>query len=247
MNFDFWTILFQIINFFVLLYILKRLLFKPVKEIMQKRKEQVERTISDAEAAKKEAAEMKEKCRQEMEGLADLKTRMTEKMKGEVERERAKLIEEAKEKARVMVEKEKAIMEKDRKKFEEDLKSTAVDAVSVLAARLLGGVSDGDLHRSIYEKLLNEAGRIAAHITEAGKGQAEVTVEISSAYPLSEEEKRRFAGAIESRVDKKVNLRESVDGSLIGGARVSVYDMVFDSSLKGQIESMKQKLKEASR
>ena len=38
MKFDIWTFLFQIINFVVLLFILKRILYRPVKEIIEEEK-----------------------------------------------------------------------------------------------------------------------------------------------------------------------------------------------------------------
>jgi F-type H+-transporting ATPase subunit b len=244
MKFDLWTILFQIINFVVLLFILKRLLYRPIREIMQKRKELVEKTLAEADAAKNEARMMREKCEREMEGLNDMKAQMADEMKAEVEAERERLLEEAKDKAHIMVEKEKAILEKERKKFEEELKETAVEAVSVLAARLLRDLSDGDLQRSIYGRLMDDTGRISSHIMEAGKGQGEVTLEVSSAYPLSEDELDVLRKSIESQVSKKVVISTSVDDSLIAGAKVSVYDTVFDTSLKGQIEALKQRLRE---
>lgn len=88
MKFDIWTFLFQIINFLVLLFILKRVLYKPIKEIIEKRRSLIQQRIEEAEKTKKEALELKENYQHEMDKLHELKSRMIEKMQEEVEQER---------------------------------------------------------------------------------------------------------------------------------------------------------------
>ena len=70
MKFDIWTFLFQTINFIVLLYILKRLLFKPVRDILQKRRDLVLESLEKVELMQKEALALKEEQQAEMGRLA---------------------------------------------------------------------------------------------------------------------------------------------------------------------------------
>ena len=58
MKFDIWTFLFQVINFLVLLFILKRVLYKPIREIIEKRRSLIRQRIDEAEKTKKEALEL---------------------------------------------------------------------------------------------------------------------------------------------------------------------------------------------
>ena len=88
MKFNIWTFLFQVINFVVLLFILKKLLYKPVKEIMEKRRGLIEKTIGDAERTKKEALELKEQQQQEVNRLKALQPQMIENVKKEAAEER---------------------------------------------------------------------------------------------------------------------------------------------------------------
>ena len=60
MKFNIWTFLLQTINFIVLLFILKRLLFKPVREILQKRRDLVRESLEKVELTQKEAQALKE-------------------------------------------------------------------------------------------------------------------------------------------------------------------------------------------
>jgi F-type H+-transporting ATPase subunit b len=106
-KFDIWTFLFQIINFVVLLFILKRLLYKPIREIMEKRRGLIEKTVEDAERAKKEALELKEKHQEELKNLSELRIQMLEKVKEEAETERKKVMSEAEKEAKKIIEKKR--------------------------------------------------------------------------------------------------------------------------------------------
>ena len=64
--------------------------------------------------------------------------------------------------------------------------------------------------------------------------------EIASAHELNQADR----GALESRVEKvtgkKVRARYSLDASLLGGAVVKVGSTIYDGSVKGQLERIKQ-------
>ena len=49
-----WTFIAQICNLFIQMYLIKRFLFKPINEMLEKRRAAADAEITDAEAAKKE-------------------------------------------------------------------------------------------------------------------------------------------------------------------------------------------------
>lgn len=242
MKFNIWTFLFQIVNFVVLLFILKRLLYKPVKEIMEKRKGLIEKTIEDAEKEKKEALELKERHQEEMNKLKGLQITMIEKMKNEVGKEKERLLTEAEKEATRTIEEERAVFETEKKRDEAKLKEMVIQTVSGFATNLLKDISDEELHKSIYRRVFNNLEEIASTI-QAGDGES-ATIDLISAYPLREEELIELQKVLESRLSKKVSVNTSVDKNLIAGVKIKVHDMVYDSSLSGQINSLTFRLKE---
>ncbi len=244
MKFDIWTFLFQIINFVVLLFILKRLLYKPIRDIMEKRRGLIEKTVEDAERAKKEALELKEKHQEELNKIKELKMQALEKMQDEIEEEKKMLIMEAEKEAKKVIEKGKAIFDTEKRRLETELKDKAIDNVSVFASNLLKDISDEELHKGIFRKLLNELGGIASDITEIKGKDETLTIDLITAYPLNGEDLRKFQDTVESHIPKKVTISTTIDKSLIAGLRVKAYDMVYDSSLSGQIDALKLRLKE---
>jgi len=244
MKFDIWTFLFQVINFLVLLFILKRVLYKPIREIIEKRRSLIRQRIEEAEKTKKEAMELKENYQHEMDKLHELKSRMLEKMHEEVEQERKKLTGRAEEEAARVIEKEKAVFDTEKARHETELKDRAIEAVTIFATNLLTDVSDEDLHKAIYEKLFSELQGIASHMPKIKEKDRPLTVDLITAYPLSEAETGKFKEAIESLLSQSVLLNTIIDVSLIAGAKVKFYDMVYDLSLSGQIKKLALKLKE---
>jgi F-type H+-transporting ATPase subunit b len=244
MKFNIWTFLFQVINFLVLLFILKRVLYKPIREIIEKRRSLIQQRIEEAEKIKKEATELKDNYSHEMDKLHELKSRMLEKMNEEVGQERKKLMGRAEEEAARVIEKERAVFDTEKARHEAGLKDKAIEAVALFAANLLKDVSDEDLHKAIYEKLFRELQGIASHMQEIKEKDRPLTVDLITAYPLSEAETGRFRESIESILSQSVLLNTTIDTSLIAGAKVKFYDMVYDLSLSGRIKKLALKLKE---
>ena len=73
---------------------------------------------------------------------------------------------------------------------------------------------------------------------DARMGFAEA--QISSARELSEAEKRALEVEIEKTTGKKVRARYALDPSLLGGAMVRVGSTIYDGSVKGQLERIRE-------
>jgi F-type H+-transporting ATPase subunit delta len=66
--------------------------------------------------------------------------------------------------------------------------------------------------------------------------------EISSARVLSEQEKKLLEAEIAAMTGKRVRARYDQDPSLLGGAVVKVGSTVYDGSVKGQLEKIREQL-----
>lgn len=66
-----------------------------------------------------------------------------------------------------------------------------------------------------------------------------VEVEIRSARPLSDAQKKSLKEKLEKKYNKEIIFSEKVDKSLIGGMFIKVGDDVIDGTIKSRIEAMK--------
>jgi F-type H+-transporting ATPase subunit delta len=114
-------------------------------------------------------------------------------------------------------------------------KGAAVDAVA----------SGGDplvlnLLRLLVEK--NRGGEVAQVADEfermAAAEEGELSVELTTAYELSDEEARTIVAQIEQRSGRKVEAIRTVDPDLIGGVVLQVGSRRVDASIRGRIEQL---------
>ncbi len=70
------------------------------------------------------------------------------------------------------------------------------------------------------------------------EAEAQVEVEVVSAYPLASAQETLLVNALTARFGKQVTLSSRVDESLIGGVVVRVGDKVIDGSVRGRIEQL---------
>ena len=130
-------------------------------------------------------------------------------------------------------------------KVSEMLKSpnqTAQQRVESLAA-LVGG----SLPASVVNLLMIMAdnGRLrllpeVAALFEQFKQAVEstVTVVVTSAYPLSDDETRVLSETMASKLDRSVTLTSETDPSLLGGAIIRADDLVIDGSVRGRLDKL---------
>ncbi|MCF6150541.1 MAG: hypothetical protein E3K37_18080 [Candidatus Kuenenia sp.] len=244
MKFDIWTFLFQIINFAVLLFILRRILYKPIRSIIEKRRGLIEKTIDDAEKAKQDALELRKKHQNELNTYKEQHIQMLEVAKEEAENEKKRLLSEAEKEVKKGIEKEKGIYNAEKRRLETLLKEKALETASVFASRLLRDISDKELHKALFRKILAKLGQITTDIAKIKEKDETIEIEIMSAFPLEKDELKAFQDAMESLTAKKVNLSTTTDDRLIAGVKIKIYDMIYDSSLMGQIESFTIRMKE---
>ena len=71
-----------------------------------------------------------------------------------------------------------------------------------------------------------------------------VEADVRSAKPLSADEADRLKAALEARTGKTIRLRITPDATLIGGLVVRVGDLVYDRSVRHQLDQLRDQLAE---
>lgn len=79
---------------------------------------------------------------------------------------------------------------------------------------------------------------------ELNNRQGFAEAEVHSAHQLSEPEKKILEAEITKLTGKKVRARYEQDASLLGGAVVQVGSTIYDGSVKGQLERIREQLVE---
>jgi F-type H+-transporting ATPase subunit b len=150
-------LVFQVINFLLLLYLLNRFLFKPLLARMDERSTKIEKGLEDAEAAARD----RELARQEREAaVAEARkeaAEMVARANKIAEDTRNEILGEARAEAEKVTQRarEEITAEKDRAMAE--IRSQVADLALEAAGRLVGSQMDGPTQRRLVEDFLAEA------------------------------------------------------------------------------------------
>lgn len=110
------------------------------------------------------------------------------------------------------------------------------DKVSPHTLGLLTFVVSQGRARQLPE-ILDELAALAAEAKEA------VVAEVRTAVPLEDGQREELAKALSQATGKKVELKELVDPSLLGGIVAKVGDTVIDGSVKHRLEQLREQVR----
>ena len=153
-----WHIVISLANLVILFLILKKLLFKPVKKIVDKRQKEIESEYKKAEKTQAEADAIKA----EWEGkMATAEAEADKIISDAVERADSPnevMLYESREKADQIIRKAKADIERERKDARETIKKEIVDVSQTLSEQIIGREINMDDHRDLIDKAIDKIG-----------------------------------------------------------------------------------------
>ena len=149
---NFWTMIFAWINLLILYLFLKKILFKPLKNMIDSRQKEIDDMYSDAESSRADAAELKSEYE---EKISHAKEESEEILRGAVRRAQLKeeeILREANDKASRVIERAEEQIEQEKKRAINEVKNE----VSGLAIDIAAAVIGRDVSAGEHEDLINE-------------------------------------------------------------------------------------------
>lgn len=153
-----WSFVFQIVNTIILFLILKKLLFKPVSEFMEKRRAEIAGSIKEAEMKNEEAESYKAEYvaklgDSEEEGRQIIRdaAKRAEERANEIIKAAHKEAEEIKQRANLEIERE-------RKKAINSLKDEIASIAMLAASKVVQEDLNEQKHNTLVRKFIDEVG-----------------------------------------------------------------------------------------
>lgn len=149
-----WTI----INIIVLYLLLRHFLIGPVTAVMDQRKQMIEDGFKNAQTAQDDANRLKKEYETALSGARKESVQLVEDARKTAKAEYDRIINEAGEKAGNMIEAAKETVRTEREQTMKELKSQIAGLAAVSAAKIIGGNTDENRNRALYDQFLKEAG-----------------------------------------------------------------------------------------
>jgi len=151
-SFQYWTFIAQILNLFIQIFLFKKFLFKPIQNILEKRRQEVGDLYTQAEEAKADAQQ--DKAEYEARLLA-AEEEAAGIMKNALDRANVRsdeIIREASQKAAAMKEKADRDIAQERKKAVNEIK----DDISNMAVEIAEKIVGREVSSQDHEKLISD-------------------------------------------------------------------------------------------
>lgn len=236
MHIDWFTVAAQALNFLVLMWLLKRFLYKPILNAITAR----EKHIADqlATAAKKEADAKQEQValRKKNDSFEKEKTKLMSEAKAEAEKLRTKLMKNTEAEAEALRSKKKDALQNELDDLSADIFKQTKAQVFALASKVLGDLADTTLEERMIAVFIT---RLQALSDKEKSTFSSESVIVTSAFALSSAQQKALKAEI-----KADSVKFKVMPELLSGIELSANGHKLAWSISDYLETLEQ---EASR
>lgn len=149
---------FRSLVFVILVFVLFKLLKKPIVELLDKRGKDIQQAIKDAETAKENAKTELTKYEMEMKDMESKLAAMKEQSLKAIESEKSAILEDAGKQVEKLQKFAEGLIESDTRKAIQDIKREAVVAAIEAVEEKLGKESSPEKQKELLNKYISKVG-----------------------------------------------------------------------------------------
>lgn len=157
LNLD-WNIIWTIVNILILFLFLKKFLFKPVTEMMEKRQQLIENSFKEAEDKKAEAQELKNQYELELSHASEEAAKILNEAREKAAQETNRQLREAKEEANKIILEANKTIELERQKTLQNAQAEIAGIAMLAASKIIGKNVDDDTNKQLLGDFIKEVG-----------------------------------------------------------------------------------------
>lgn len=233
------TFVLEIINFLILVWILKRFFYKPVLDVIARRRAAIEKSLADARTTKSEAEKLQEQYKNRLADWDQERQQARETLIQEIEAERARKTAELKNVLQQEREKARVIEQRRQADVEHKAEEAALTLSARFATRLLEQVAGPELETRLVERVLSGLSGLSDEQIVALRtnyGQAPETAIVVSAFPLADEYRSKLKQAITTLTDQEMSPQFEQDSELLAGLRITIGNWVLGTNLQDELK-----------
>lgn len=231
MQIDWWTLGLQTINFLIVVWLLSRFLYRPVRRIIDEREASDRKLAEDAETKAQAAETARRDYEQKQAELAELQRQKEAELHKSIEAERDKVLAEARKKADALLEETRTKLEQERDETLKALKSEITGLATDLARKALSAGASPDAALDEIGAYLD--GLPAKELEELRQDVARSShgVTVTTARAMADDMQAAWRAALSERLGDGVALAFEADPGLLGGAALQLPHARLDVSV----------------
>ena len=156
MLFDWFTVAAQLVNFAILVWLLKRFLYRPVLDAMDAREKRVRETVAAADSQKVAAEEETKRLREQQDAFAAQKEALLETARKEAAATRDELVAQARKAADASEAQRRTALDRDWQEFRAELSQRTQGEALAVARQALRELADVGIEERMADAFLKK-------------------------------------------------------------------------------------------
>lgn len=208
---DWFTVGAQIVNFLILVWLLKKLLYAPIVRAMDERENRIAARLAEAKAKEEGAEAERLRYQAQVNELEVERESLLAQMRAEVDRKQNELIEQSRTRVASLETEWRGQVERERSEFLTGLRRRTAEEVLAMTRRVVAELASADAQRCAVEAFLEKVQTLP---DEARANLAQGDLCVRTEFALPEPDKIRIREALEAHLRFPVNLRFCQDGHI---------------------------------
>jgi F-type H+-transporting ATPase subunit b len=238
MLFDWFTTIAQVVNFIILLVVLKYLLYDRVLGAIDRRRSEIEQQRQDARDARTEAEEEAERYREQREEIDSSRKELLEEARKEADERRGELLDEARDEIEERRSQWLQSLEDEKERLVDRISASVGRSVLDVSERMLAELADESLQQATVAAFARYLGHLdddeRSRITEALQDEKIVVV---SAFELDDEARGTLTDAVSGNLAGEIGGFET-DEDLIAGIQLAAGGRSVGWSLRDHLHEL---------
>lgn len=155
---NFWQIVISLANLAILFLILKKLLFKPVRSVLQQRQQELDEKYLEADKAVDEAKANKTAWEEKLRSAEDEADAIIKSASDDAKQRGERLVAEAKDRADVIIRQAQTEAELEMRRADESIRREIIDVSAALTEKILRREINTDDHRAMIDDFIGGMG-----------------------------------------------------------------------------------------
>jgi F-type H+-transporting ATPase subunit b len=244
---DWFTVGAQAINFIILVWLLKRFLYKPILDAVDAREKRVATELADADAKKAEALKERDEFQHKNEEFDQQRAALLSKATEEAKAERQRLLGEARQAADALSAKRQETLRSDAHNLGEAISRRTRQEVFAIARKALTDLATTNLEERVAEvftrRLREMDGKAKAGLAEALKSASDPAL-VRSAFDLPEEQRAAIQNALNETFSAKIRVRFETAPDLVSGIELTTNGQKVAWSIADYLASLEKGVEE---
>lgn len=240
MQIDWWTFVLQAANFLVLIWLLQRFLYRPVKDVIEQRKQLAKQAFVDAQNEKAAAEAARQDFERDRSMLDREREDLLKEIHAELEAERGKAIDEATAKAGKLLDAARETIVQERHaaltEIREQVATLAVDLASVLLGRSGSSIANDVFLKQLEQHLKDIPAEERARL-QSDLAANDTRLMVVTAVPLTPQEQGQWTEHIETCLAHGGKIDFATEPKILGGAELHFPHAVLKLSWAEQLRN----------